>query len=376
MNLSSKHLQELLKRKAQGTQLSIYLPTHPSSNSQTLSQDTTRFKNALKEVKNSSAYNERELGNAIKSLHKLVDNTEFWKRQDVGLALFADSKGHEYYHLPYEITEATYVENRFIISPLVIMQSIGTEFYVLDVNLTKPRLLKSSHGTLSIINEDDMPASFQDTIARDEYKAELQHMAAPRGSGGDNRIHGHGPEEALDHDTTQYLSIVANAVDKLLVDQDNPLLLVGEQSRVGNLRPHIKYAHLLSQSIDGSVETYTPQDLFDAVVETIQDHETRERSRLVEQLATSAPELVVSGIKEIAEAAHEGRVERMYVPAYKQTTDSVRPGNSESLILQLPSVINELESVVRDVLAQAGSVVAVEIGKYPELTEIKALCRF
>jgi len=376
MNLSSKRIQQLLERDSEGSQISIYLPTHPSSNSQTLTQDTTRFKNALKQIKNNPDYDERELGDVVKSLYKLVDDIGFWKQQDVGLALFADSSGYEYYHLPYETTEETYLENKFVVGPLVVMHSIGSEFFVLDINLTNPRLLKSSHGTLVVVNDDNMPASFQDTVARDEYKAELQHMAAPRGSGGDNKFHGHDPEDTLDNDTALYLTLVANAVDTFLVDQERPLLLVGEQNRVGNLRPHLKYKHLLPQSIDGNFETLTPQDLYDTTIETMRNHEADKRRSLVKQLVSSAPELVASGIKDIAEAAQAGRVEIMYVPAYRRTADNVRSGESESIVLQLPNDVSALESVIRGVLAHGGSVVAVEIDAYPELDETKALCRF
>jgi len=376
MNLSSKNLQQLLERDDEGIKLSIYIPTNPSSSSQTLAQDITRFKNALKEIKNNSAYDERKLGAVVESLYKLAEDIEFWKQQDVGLALFADTNGYNYYHLPYEITEAVYIKSNFVISPLVIMNSIGTKFYVLDVNLTKPRLLKSNHGTLIMVNEENMPASFKDTIARDEYNADVQQMAAPKGSGGDNSFHGHSPEDTLRHDTARYLTLVADSVNQFLVDQDQPLLLVGDQSRVGNLRPHLTYKHVLSQSIDGNFETHNSQALFDAVVETIQKHKADERHIEIEKLLSSDPKLIISGNKEITQAAHAGRVERIYVPAYRRTADSVQSGESESIILQLPDHINDIESVVKDVLSQSGSVVAIEIGAYPELQKTTALCRF
>lgn len=376
MNLSSKHLQELLKKDAQGVHVSIYLPTHPSSNSQSLVQDITRFKNALKEVKSSPVYDESELGGVLKSLYDLAEDVKFWKKQDVGLALFANSSGFDYCHLPYEVTEATYVKDKFVISPLVIMHSIGAEFYVLDINLTKPRLLKSNHGTFELVNEDDMPSSFQNTVERDEYGVGLQNMPAPRGSGGDNRVHGHSSEDIKDHDVAKYLRSVASSVNKFLADQDYPLLLVGEQSRMGNLRPYLKYEYLLSQSIEGNFESSNLQDLYNLTIKAIQKHDSEARRSLVERLTSSDPGLVATGNKNIIEAAQAGRVERIFLPSYRRTTDSVRPGGEVSIILQLPSKIDDLELIIENVLAHAGSVVAIEIGAYPELVEIKALCRF
>ena len=376
MNLSSKHLQQLLKKDSKGTKLSIYIPTHPSSNSQTIAEDTTRFKNSLKEVKNHNAYDQRELGEVYESLEKLVDDVDFWRNQDVGLAVFVDKDGYECYKLPYEITQATYVNKRLILSPLFVMHSIKSKFYVLDVNLTKPRLLQSHHGTFVVVNEDTMPASFQETVARDEYKVEQQHLGAPRGSGGDNLFHGHGPEDALEDDTREYLKILAKAVDEYMANEDLPLLIVGEKNRVASFVPNLNYKYVIDQTIEGNFETHTPQDLYNITIETMRDYESSGRRELIDQLLTSPPELVVMGYAEIGEAAQSGRVERMYVPTYRRTSDNVQPGTTESIILQLPSDIDELESVTRDVLAQAGTIVAVEIDAYDELTEAKALCRF
>lgn len=376
MKLSSKNLQKLFKKGTQGAHVSIYLPTHPSSNSQSLTQDITRFRNALKEIKSSSIYNDRELGDVLKSLYVLAENVEFWKNQDLGLALFADSSGFDYYHLPFEVTGATYVKDKFVISPLAVMHSIGTDFYVLDINLTKPRLLKSNHGTFELVNEDDMPSSFQDTAERDEYGVGLQNMPAPRGSGGDNRVYGHSPEDIKDYDVAKYLRSVASSVDQFLADQDCPLLLVGEQSRVGNLRPYLKYEYLLSQSIEGNFESSNLQDLYNLTIKTIQKHGSDARRAFVDQLASSDPELVVVGNDKIVEAAQAGRVERIFVSSYRSTTDSVRPGGEISIIVQLPTKIDDLELMIRNVLAHAGSVVATEIDAYPDLAEVKALCRF
>jgi diphthamide synthase subunit DPH2 len=78
----------------------------------------------------------------------------------------------------------------------------------------------------------------------------------------------------------------------------------------------------------------------------------------------------------MVEAARACRVERVYMPAYRRTNDSVRSDAKESIILQLPEEINEIESLVIDVLSQGGSVQAIEIGSQHEIQEPKALTRY
>ncbi|MBW4062062.1 hypothetical protein HJC99_05820 [Candidatus Saccharibacteria bacterium] len=54
----------------------------------------------------------------------------------------------------------------------------------------------------------------------------------------------------------------------------------------------------------------------------------------------------------------------------------MRPGEEPKLIIVLPSDIEAIEPMVSHVLAQAGGIVAVDIGAYDTLGVPKALCRF
>ncbi|MDZ7744177.1 MAG: hypothetical protein U5K77_00230 [Candidatus Saccharibacteria bacterium] len=377
MELTRKSIQTLHKRTSAGPKLSIYIPTHPKSNSASINEDKTRLKNALKAIENDPKFDKHAHKNILKPLHDVLDDTQFWKHQAVGLALFADANGFEFMHLPLEPTEATYIDKEFVISPLIIMHSIATGFYVLDVNLSRVRLLKSAHGTLHEIEDAQLPESFQDRLANMEYSYELQHQGAPKdstGSRGD--FHGHEPDEAIADDIIKYLRDVARATDAYLSGHDKPLLLAGTENRVGNLHKFIHYKHTLPHALTGNFESHTPQMLHDAATEIIQQHQQHQREELVQNLLASGPEHVVMGHSEITEAAAADRVQRLYLPIFRNTADNVRTGDVHSIVLQLPKAISELESMIRSVINQAGEVIAVEVDAYKELAQPKALCRF
>ena len=377
MIVSSQNIQSLRNRKTKSQKLSIYIPTHPKSNGQTVAEDTTRFKNALQDIKNNPSYDEATLKNTMTALYKLLDDTEFWKHQDVGLAVFADSEGYEHFHLPYEPTVGTYVTDNFIISPLIITQNIGSGFYVLDINLNNPRLCRAVNGTLVEVDEIDMPGSFQDTVARDEYNLELQHQATPRDSGdGDTSFHGHDPADSADDDTVQYLRLVATAVNEYMKDLDQPLILAGAESRVGNLRQHLSYDNILPDTVTGNQESFSTQQLYDATVDIVASYDKAQRQALIDKLVSSAPGYVVMGAQEIHEAASTGRIERLYLPVYRHTTDTVRPGDFASIIIQLPDDVQEIEQLVQATIDQGGEVLATEIDSYEGADMPRALCRF
>src|SRR5680860_157827 len=136
MYLSNKNLYRIIKKENSGTKLSIYIPTHPASTRSTLSEDIIRFKNAIQIIKADKGYDQRELSETVKKMEALLEDSTFWKHRTLGLAVFADEDGYETVDLNYEITDMQYIADDFVISPLAIMLSIGTGYYVLDINQT------------------------------------------------------------------------------------------------------------------------------------------------------------------------------------------------------------------------------------------------
>jgi hypothetical protein len=158
MHLNNKNIKSLLDRTESALKVSIYIPTNPQSNGKTIEQDRTRFKNALQVIKNNHAYNERELGSVLDRIYaELYENMTFWNYQDYGLAVLFGRDGYEFFHLPYEVTEAEYVTDHYIVSPLFIMASANTNFYLLDVNFNQPRLFEGTRGNLEEVTLENMP---------------------------------------------------------------------------------------------------------------------------------------------------------------------------------------------------------------------------
>lgn len=367
--LNKKLIGDLLNRDSGTLKATLYIPTSPVNSGQSVAADKTRFKNALQVIRNHHAYNERELGATLETIHKeLYDNAEFWNYQDYGLAVLFDANGYEYFHLPFEITEQEYVSDHFVVSPLLITASIDTSFYLLDVNLTKPRLYYGARGRFEEVNARNMPDTFEDEVGRDEYRNQVQHQ-----SGGSSTFHGHTEEGALDEDVRRYLKLVAAAADDFLAGLDRPLLLAGTTNRTGNIRGELNYGQVLDTTLVGNHETATTQHLYELANPMLRDFLRTERDAAMTKLANAAPSYVVMGRAEIEEAADGGRVETLFLPTYRLTGDSVRADVDQALVIDLPSDIEEVETIVTKVLQQGGVVVAVPTDA---LDQPKALCRY
>lgn len=371
MFLSNKNLQHIIaEEKLTGTRVSIYIPTHPASTGPTLSEDVIRFKNALKNIKTHDGYNEQELGSTLKKLELIPEDSEFWKNRTMGLAIFADKDGYEIIDLNYEVSDMQYLQDAYVASPLALMLSVGTGYYVLDVNHTKSRLVHFTSHSMNEVAGSSMPGSFDETVERDESQNELQHQGVTG-----NKFHGHDKSAALDADTLRYYKLIAKVVDNYLIDHDEPLLLTGTENRIGHMRALLNYHHVIQEAIEGNSEELNEQQLQNATAAVIERVEIKHRGELIEKAKSAPPTKLAYGYEEIESAIASGRVETLYLSAFRRTADNVRDGNRPTVVLQLPKDIMKIEQLIRGVFSLSGNVVAVEQGSFDN-DEPLALCRF
>lgn len=365
---------KLMNEHGTGRYASIYMPTHPASTSTSIAADRIRFKNAIKQIRNHPDYDKSELGRSLKILEELQEDIEFWKYQDLGLAVFFDGNDVRYLKLPFEVNEASYLTSHYVVSPLIIMDAVNTNFYVLDINFTEPRLFYGAQGGLTQVNQANMPGALDEEVGRAEYKKHLQHH-----SGSDNAFHGHFPEDIVNDESRKYLKRIAEAVDTYLLDEHAPLLLAGTPNRLGNLRKELTYRHILPEHFEGSVERLNATELYDSAAKLIQSFFIEQTKEAVDRLNSAAPQYVLQSASEITEIATSdtgNRIESLYLPIFRLTQDSVRPGDNTSIAIELPENISATEELVTGVLSQGGTIIPVEIGAHGFKSKPKALQRY
>lgn len=372
MHLESTNVKSLHDRKTDQLKATIYIPTNPRSNSQTIEQDITRFKNSLRAIENHHAFNKRELGPVISEIRTdLQDNIEFWKHQGFGLAIFFDRDGYQYSHMPFEVEEAHYLSDHFVTGPLLIAFSIDTSFYLLDINLNQPRLYAGAHGQLKEIDQVNMPGSFEEEEGRDEYDTQLQHQTTTG-----TALHGHEDSEAMNEDMRKYFRKIAAPVDEYLGDDSRPLVLSGTDSRVGNFRKQLHYGRVVDEALEGNYEKAAPQELYQLSSAVVFEELNQDIDAAVNKLLEAKPGFIADSKNDMMNAAEMGNAAILFIPAYRRTHDSVQPGSSEDIVLQLPEDIEDIEPIISKVLKQDGVIQAVEIGAYDILDKPKVLCRF
>ena len=157
-------------------------------------KDTLQLKNQLKEVKNRLEREEmgpREIESLIEPIEELIHDTEFWRYQSDGLAIFRSDDFFRKYTLPVHFEAFNYVANSFYLKPLMPMFTGDGHFYVLALELEDVKLYEQTrHSITEVIIEDLIPSRLEERVGYDHEQKNLQFRTQQEGYG-EATFHGH-----------------------------------------------------------------------------------------------------------------------------------------------------------------------------------------
>jgi hypothetical protein len=293
--------------------VSLYMPTVRAGAE--VQQNPIRFKNILRQAQDRMA----ELGMRVPDIQALLqpvqsilDNPDLWRGNSDGLAVFVSPDVIQYFYLPVSFEEMVMVERRFHLKPLLPLLSSDGRFYVLAISQDHLRLLEGTRDHVSEIELVNVPESLGEAL---QYDGFTRLMRAAGGGGGGSVIHGgEGPEAKLD--ILRYFQIVDRGLRDLLADQRTLLVLAGVDYLLPLYRQANTYNYLIDEAITGNPEALSAKDLHQRAWQVVKPYFEREQAEhrsLYAELAGRADERATDNIKQIVQAAHEGRIAALFV---------------------------------------------------------------
>ena len=384
--VTTDKIQELIDYDG-GEVISIYIPTHRHSSPPHMQEDQTRFKNNLKQAVDdwSRRGNDVKLiAGSVESLESLADDLSFWQNTTESLAIFINSDEFILFHLPIECEEQVWIADKYNVVPLLAVDNLNADYYVLALAMHQPKLLK---GDLYGLSELDLalPKSPEDALNIDELHANSKTSRSHQG-GGASSPHGEGDSsEAGNQERIQYFRLIEEAI---LTSDDYsvqaPILLTGTDGEVGDFRAGTRLQGLIQGwYIAGNHTETSTQDLHKLAKKLIHSACVEpEWTEMLEQLGNMSGTGKSSiNINEITEAAELGRVESLIVPIFDVTRDSISDvsgGDSTMIIRRLDSKsIKGIIEAVTYVARQSGQVYCIETDEYlPDGTKLAAIYRY
>ena len=366
------------------TCISIFIPAHRVGEEVLRGGDVLKLKNQLKGVKEKLALEERgpkEIDTLLAPIQELLGNSEIWRHQSEGLAIFRTDNFFETFSLPVNFLESNSVGNGLYLKPLMPMFTGDGTFYVLVLELTNIRLYEQTrHSITEITIKDVTPRRLEDSVGYDYEPKSLQYKSQGDAQG---RAIYHGHAEA-DRDRKNEIARYFRAVDKglmtILKDKNAPMLVTSQEFLFSIYKKENTYRYLIDDPIIcniSEVDQYLLHEMAWEKVGPIFDAERKEKMVLFKQYDGTGR--TSSELDQILPAALEGKIDTLFMNnkdevwgVYDLEKRHVRV--DEEL---LPSSVSLLNKAAIKTFLNGGKVYLLEKDEMPNpFSEVNALYRY
>ncbi len=254
----------------------------------------------------------------LAKLQSLLHTDALWEHRSESYAIFASASFLRYYALPIPVQDNLWVNNDFQITPLIPLLSLPEHFYLLEVSLGFPRMVRV-HPQFSV------PVPLREVWEREaviESAEPIHGRSFHTASGPGGEHHGgmipHGASlDSRYRERHHQLTLLAHVVDKLLTRATEPLVLTGASEVVEQLRPYLHYKHVLVSAERIPLPSGNPIDVNTHSWQACTDlYRTRNESAggITEELdALRAAGRVTEDLNEILSFSATGKVKTLIV---------------------------------------------------------------
>ncbi len=376
-SLSREDIKTLIETQAEWC-VSLFMPTVRAGAE--VQQNPIRFKNLLRQAGERLS----ELGvrvpdaeDLLRPAQSVLDNPDLWRGNSDGLAVFVAPGQLRTYHLPESFGELVMVERRFHIKPLLSLLSNDGRFYILAVSQDQVRLFEGSRHRVGEIELVSVPESLSAALQYDGFERLTRTV---RGGGSGGAVHGGGEFEAKP-DILRYFQMVDRGLRDLMSEQHALLVLAGVDFLLPLYREANTYNHLVDEGITGNPEMLNAKDLHQRawqIIKPLFEKGQADHRATYEELAGRQDERATQNLKQIVQAAHEGRVAALFVARDMQQWGVYRAHshNVHAHPTHQPGDQDLLDLAAAQTFANGGVIHAVDLADVPGGDSAAAILRY
>ncbi|WP_069131511.1 baeRF7 domain-containing protein [Rhodohalobacter halophilus] len=309
--VSEKEINELVNRKGSDL-VTITLPTHKTGEES--KQDPIRLKNLLNDAVSMLKENgmkESDAESYLKPAYDLLEKPMFWSHADKGLAIYISEEDSEIFKLPYNVDAEVYVNNHYLITPLLPMLSMDGTFCLLALSRQNAKLLKCTRNNVEDITPADISVSIEDYLEVDPEKQLQFHTGAKSQKA---MYFGHGAsEEDKMVIVEQYFREIEKGVTKVMRERNDPLVVVGLKDNLSVYKKVNNYGRLVEQAVELNPDELSEQELRDKGWGVIQKHFLKDMYNSLEKFSEHSEGKVSNNLGDIVEATVQGRSHTIFI---------------------------------------------------------------
>lgn len=308
--VSEKTIHELINQKGENF-VTITLPTHEKGEES--KQDPIRFKNLLSEAEKILQSRNPKNGyteTVLKPAKELLDKPMFWSHMKKGLVVYLTDDMFNVYHLPYEVDEQVFVNDHFLITPLLPMTSMDGSFVVFAASRKNVRLLRCTRNTAQDITPD-IETSVSDYLEVDPQK-QLQFHSGAKGQSAMYFGHNANEEDKMVVVEAFYREI-EKVITNVLNETGDPLILAGLTENTALYEKVNHYNRLIENKVSYNPDELSDKELRDKGWDVVKEYFLSEMYRSLEKFSEYGEDRVSNNLGEIIESTVMGKSQTIFI---------------------------------------------------------------
>jgi len=378
-NLSRQALSELASYNGQA--VTIYLPACKNGSENDEQKDITTFKGLLQQAAASLKSEGANPATILQPAYNLLENEQFWNRPCEGFAFFLGDGFFKYILLPASTQQVAFVNNSFMIAPLVPLLTNQDYFYLLVISKKQAKLFRANSTNMTFISVSELPNGMEDVIHFEEKGDQTLFRTGSSGAGGGANYHGMGGGKPDEKDNLAiYLAEVDNTLWTEVLSRENvPLLLAGVEYLIHIYKKLTKYKNVWEQALTGSHENENEHALYSQARSLLEPYFQERVNKAREKYGNqSATERTTSVVDDIIPAAYYKQIDCLFVQKNEKLWGHFDEVNNVLSIHDdaAPGDEELLDKAVIKTLLNGGDVFIVEKEQMPADSKLAAILRF
>jgi hypothetical protein len=310
----------------------------------------------------------------------LIEDENFWRRQQPGLAVFLTPEFYRAHRLPSPVPEEALLGGCFHVKPLLPILDDAGRFWLLAISEARTRLYEASRWGFAAAPAGDLPQGVD--VVREATLYQETKYARPEsrhGAAAHAQTIGEAPDEIHKTELLDLLQRIARAVAPYVKRRPAPVVVAAQPQVLGHFREIAGWPEILPVGLAENPDALSEEELHRRAYALIEPTHVAARDAALGRLAgLRGTGKAAADPAEIVRAAVEGRIDVLFVDCERHCWGQVDAAAGEIVAGDSPAEDNVdlLDYAAVMTLRRGGSVMAVSHEALPASDSAAALLRY
>ncbi|WP_240625538.1 baeRF7 domain-containing protein [Spirosoma pollinicola] len=299
--------------------ISLFIPTHQRGKEVNEGQDILAFKNHIQRIRQTleaQSLRSNEITSLMHPLEALLNDTQFWRHQQQGLAVFRNSDFFAIFHSPIPLENSSWLDAKFHLQPLLPFAQRSPVYCLLQISKKGVSLFKADTYTIAPLDlAGSMPSGLEDVTNYYDFDEEVQGRT--NGRNGAMAMYASNEDtdtKEKDHLLADYFRLINAAIIEMMGTQNLPLVLASVayfQPIYHNINT---YPNLHKEGLTGNFDHSQPEELHQMAQKLLGDSIDQTKRRFINQYQNSnGSEMVSSDARALLKAGVIGCIDALFL---------------------------------------------------------------